>query len=216
MQLAEAQLRKYIRQILLAESIDSKIMSMIDRAEKAGFRALIRSGYVAVYDPSIDVSGYEDGYVGFKNSLARVSWHKLPGSGAFKCSGARRVIISSAEDFGMGPLAYDIAIEATGGLMPDRIEVSDEARAVWDYYLNSRSDVQSFQLDNELDSLTPGLEDDNCLQKSARVVSGQREVPSAREADDSWAKSALSKMYKKSGTPVIDELRRRNMLDDER
>ena len=124
--------------------------------------------------------------------------------------------LSSAEDFGMGPLAYDIAIEATGGLMSDRAEVSDEARAVWDYYLNSRPDVQSFQLDNELDNLTPGLEDDNCFQKSARVVAGQSEVPSAKEAGDAWAKSALSKVYRKSGTPVIDELRLRDMLDDER
>ena len=62
-------LRQYIR-ALLTESIDSKIMSMIDKAEKAGFRAMIRPGYVAVYDPTIDVSGYDDGYVGNKNYTA--------------------------------------------------------------------------------------------------------------------------------------------------
>ena len=100
--------------------------------------------------------------------------------------------------------------------MSDRLDVSDEARAVWDYYLNSRPDVQSFQLDNEIDDLTPGIEDDNCKQKSARVVPGQREVPSAADADSAWVKSSLSKVYRKSGTPVIDELRRRGMLDDTR
>ena len=207
-------IREYIREVLLTESVDPKIMSMIDRAEKAGLRAMVKPGYAAVYDPTVDVSGYYDGYVGAKNRVAGVSWYPSPGSGTFKCSGARRVSVSGSKDFGMGPLAYDLAIEATGGLMSDRLEVSDEARAVWDYYLNSRPDVQSFQLDNEIDNLTPGIENDNCLQKSARVVAGQREVPSAAEADRSWVKSALSKVYRKSGTPVMDELRRRNMLDE--
>jgi len=186
-------------------------MAMIDRAEEAGFRALVDSGYAAIYDPKIDVGG-DRGYG--KDRIAGVSWRQSPGSGALKCSGARRVVVSGSKDFGMGPLAYDLAIEATGGLISDRLEVSDEARAVWDYYLNSRPDVQSFQLDNEIDSLTPGLEDDNCLQKSARVVPGQRRIPSASSDDLAWVKSALSKVYRKSGTPVMDELRRRNMLDE--
>ena len=62
-------LREYIR-TLLTESIDSKIMSMIDKAEEAGFRALLRPGYAAVYDPAIDVSDRPDGYVGFVNRVA--------------------------------------------------------------------------------------------------------------------------------------------------
>lgn len=206
-------LREYIRE-LLTESIDPKIMSMIDKAEKLGFRGYVKSGYAAIYDPTVDVSDRPPGYVGFVNRVAGVSYNPEAGAHGQPCSAAREVSVSGSKDFGMGPLAYDLAIESSGGLMSDRLEVSDEARAVWDYYLNSRSDVQSFQLDNSVDDLTPGLEDDNCLQNSARVVAGQRKVPSVDSADSSWVKSPLSKVYRKPGTPVMDELRRRNMLDE--
>ena len=198
-------LREYIR-ALLTESIDSKIMSMIDKAEKAGFRAMIRPGYAVVWDPSIDVSGYEDGYVGHKNRVAGVSYYRTQGS-ELNCGGAHIVRISGSKDFGMGPLAYDLAIEASGGLISDRGTVSDEAQNVWNYYMNNRSDVEAVQLDNEDNALTPE-DEDNCYQNIARsTVVGMY---------DTWQDSALSKMYRKSGTPVIDELRRRNMLDDER
>ena len=198
-------LREYIRK-LLTESIDSKIMSMIDKAEKAGFRALIRPGYVAVYDPTIDVSGYDDGYVGNKNGIARVTFYRTQAS-ELNCGGAHIVRVSGSKDFGMGPLAYDLAIEASGGLISDRATVSDEAQNVWNYYMNNRSDVEAVQLDNEENALTPE-DEDNCYQNIARgTVVGMY---------DTWQDSALSKMYRKSGTPVIDELRRRNMLDDER
>ena len=137
-------LREYIRE-LLTESIDPKIMSMIDEAEKAGFRAMIRPGYAAVYDPTIDVSGYEDGYVGHKNRVAGVSYYRTQGS-ELNCGGAHIVRISGSKDFGMGPLAYDLAIEASGGLISDRGTVSDEAQNVWNYYMNNRSDVEAVQL----------------------------------------------------------------------
>lgn len=183
-------------------------MSMIDKAEEAGFRALLRPGYAAVYDPAIDVSDRPDGYVGFVNRVAGVSWnHIRTGEYGFPCSGARPVSVSGSKDFGMGPLAYDLAIEASGGLMSDRGSVSDEAQAVWNYYMNKRSDVEAVQLDNEDNALTPE-DEDNCTQNIARsTITGMY---------NTWQDSALSKMYRKSGTPVIDELRRRNMLVDER
>ena len=200
-------LREYIRE-LLTESIDSKILSMIDKAEKAGFRAMLRPGYAVVYDPSIDVSGYDDGYVGRKNRIAGVTYYRTQAS-ELNCGGAHIVRISGSgsKDFGMGPLAYDLAIEASGGLISDRDNVSNDAQNVWNYYMNNRSDVEAVQLDNEDNALTPE-DEDNCYQDIARgTVTGMY---------DTWQDSALSKMYKKSGTPVIDELRRRNMLDDER
>ena len=201
-------LREYIRELLTESAIDPKIMSMIDRAEEAGFRAMIRPGYTAVYDPAIDVSNRPPGYVGFANRVAGVSWnHIKTGEYGFPCSGARPVSVSGSKDFGMGPLAYDLAIEASGGLMSDRGSVSAEAQAVWNYYMNKRSDVEAVQLDNEDNALTPE-DEDNCYQDIARsTITGMY---------DTWQDSALSKMYRKSGTPVIDELRRRNMLDDER
>ena len=195
-------LREYIR-ALLTESIDPKIMSMIDRAEEAGFRAMLRPGYVAVYDPTVDVSDFDDGYVGHKNGIARVTYNRTRGEFEQPCGGARIVRVSVSKDFGMGPLAYDLAIESSGGLASDRSSVSKEAQAVWDYYMNNRPDVEAVQLDNEDNALTPDNED-NCYQNIARRTSPV------------WQDSALSKMYRKSGTPVIDELRRRGMLDDER
>ena len=202
-------LREYIRE-LVAESIDPKIMSMIDRAEAAGFRANVEAGYAAVYDPTIDVSGYYEGYVGSKNRVAGVSYDTDPGYAGKPCLGARVVAVSGSKDFGMGPLAYDLAIEASGGLMSDRREVSDDAEAVWDYYMNNRSDVEAVQLDDVRNTLTP--EDaDNCDQEISGGVADW--IPDHTPTDD-WVNNSLSKMYKKSGTPVMDELRRRGMLDE--
>jgi hypothetical protein len=118
-----------------------------------------------------------------------------------KCGGAGGVVQSSTAKTGMGPLAYDVAIEETGGLglISDRATVSSSARAVWDYYLKNRPDVEAVQLDDQYNSLTP--EDaDNCDQMVADDGWG------------SWIESPLSKLYKKSGTPVMDELRKRGML----
>jgi hypothetical protein len=189
-------LREYIRE-LLTESIDSKIMSMIDRAEEAGFRGYVKDGYAAIYDPAIDVSDRSPGYVGFANRVAGVMWnHISTGEFGFPCSGARAVSISGSEDFGMGPLAYDLAIEASGGLMSDRAEVSKEAENVWRYYMKNRPDVIVTQLDNEKNKLTPE-EEDNCPHPSRFSI-----------------KSPLTKMYSKAGTPVMDELRKRGMLEE--
>jgi len=189
-------LREYIRE-LLTESIDSKIMSMIDRAEEAGFRGYVKDGYAAIYDPAIDVSDRSPGYVGFANRVAGVMWNHIDtGEFGFPCSGARAVSISGSEDFGMGPLAYDLAIEASGGLMSDRVEVSKEAENVWRYYMKNRPDVIVTQLDNEKNKLTPE-EEDNCPHPDRFSIM-----------------SPLSKMYSKTGTPVMDELRKRGMLEE--
>ena len=202
-------LREYIRE-LLTESVDPKIMSMIDKAEAKGLRAMVKSGYAAVYDPTIDVSKYYDGYVGSVNRVAGVSWDPDPGSANVPCAGARQVSVSGSKDFGMGPLAYDLAIEASGGLMSDRLQVSSDARAVWDYYMNNRSDVEAVQMDDPKNTLTPG-EEDNCDQE----VAGGPHTSYGGDKDfgSGWIDHPLSKMYRKSGTPVMDELRRRNMLD---
>lgn len=89
--------------------------------------------------------------------------------------------------------------------MSDRTEVSGEAERVWNYYLNNRPDVQSQQLDIMPDylepQLTPNDESDDCEQ-----------VPAYDTYKNKWYTSSLSKKYKKDGTPVIDELRKRGML----
>lgn len=105
------------------------------------------------------------------------------------CGNAWRVV-NTIVSSGWGPLLYDVAIEyATahgGGLTPDRGSVSAEAEAVWEYYLNKRSDVTNHQLDDLKNTLT-SVQSDNCAQ----------EVPKFSKKD-SWPQSPLSKRYTKS------------------
>jgi hypothetical protein len=116
--------------------------------------------------------------------------------GIGNCLGAYEVILSGTDREGLGPLLYDIAMEIAGdaGIMSDRSMVSPEARRVWKFYLNSRPDVTSDQLDSIPGTLTPYDEEDDCKQSSAR------------EDAEGWQDSPLSKVYRKRGTPTIDRL----------
>ena len=186
-------LREYIRELLTESTVHPRIMRMIDRLEKEeGGKVKIHKYQVLVKDRQM-------------KTLAQVSFD--PTGGMYgNCSGASIVSIAEAEG-GYGPLAYDIAIEATGGLAADRTEVSDEAEAVWDYYANYRKDVQVDQLDIDYmnsygeDQLTPDNKSDDCDQ-----------VPAYSKYGPEWADTGLSKKISKAGTPVIDELRKRGML----
>ena len=194
-------LREYIRE-LLTESIDPGIMSQIDKAEKLGIKMELfvgaKYGSVTAYDkrdyPPTD---------GHEIIIGGVDWEKPEGG---KCNGAE-MVSSSGMSHGLGPLLYDVAIEASQGLMSDRMEVSAEAEAVWQRYMTSRPDIEVIQLDinkdYQLPQLTPDNEYDDCEQ-----------VPAYDMHKEDWHTSPLSKMYKKSGTPVIDELRSRGILRD--
>jgi len=123
-----------------------------------------------------------------------------------ECLGAWILAGSEASE-GWGPLLYDVAIEWASmngkGLTPDRYTVSQEARAVWDYYLNKRSDVKDYQLDDLENTLTEP-EEDNCEQQSAKF-------DVAAQAD--WPDSPLSKKYTKVGT-TYNELDKMGKLID--
>ena len=191
----ETSLRGYIR-VLLTESVDPKIMSMIDKLEELeGFVEIMPDRAVIMINKVIG----EDRY---PVPLGHVAWGEGRLDGP--CLGAK-IVSSSTMKMGLGPLAYDVAIEVTGGLAPDRDSVTKYAAAVWDRYMNGRSDVQVLQMDNDRNRLTPE-DGDNCEQRSARVDSGGWSPPG------SFWDSSLSKVYKKSGTPVMDELRKRDML----
>ena len=177
-------LREYIRELLTESAIHPKIMSMIDRAEKHGLK--VRVGKYSV--------GISDGDF----SIATVSWEDGMHGPCLNSSNVTSTYVKG----GFGPLAYDVAIEASGGLAPDRLEVSDEALRVWSYYEKIRDDVKKDQLDDLYNELTPEHED-NCEQES-----------SSHHMGDDWHLSPLSKKYSKHGTPVIDELRRRGMLQE--
>ena len=196
-------LREYIRQILLTESVNPKIMSMIDKLESNGGYVEILPDRVIVWEPSENNP---------QRWVAMVAYETTVGARAGgKCGGADGVVQSSTAKTGMGPLAYDVAIEETGGLglISDRSSVSSEARAVWDYYMNNRPDVIKQQLDDQYNLLTPE-NDDNCHQEIEGT--GGTAVDMFPDSPRAWVNSSLSKLYKKSGTPVMDELRKRDML----
>ena len=120
------------------------------------------------------------------------------------CGGAWEVALADAQS-GWGPMLYDVAMEwATqngGGLVSDRASVSPAARGIWNYYLSNRSDVQSFQLDDLQNTITPE-EEDNCVQHASKVgftphASGNR-MPKTID----FQESPLSKRYTKPPTTM--------------
>ena len=191
-------LREYIRE-LLTESVHPKIKEMIDALEKA-------KGYVEILPDRVIV--WEPTEISPNKWVAMVAYETPAGARAGgKCGRAGGVVQSSTAKTGMGPLAYDVAIEAQEGmgLISDRASVSSDALAVWDYYMNNRPDVEVVQLDDQYNTLTPE-DEDNCSQQVAISDEQGNRMPK------NWKDDALSKLYKKSGTPVMDELRKREML----
>jgi len=196
-------LREYIKELLLTESVYPKIMEMIDALEKA-------NGYVEILPDRVIV--WEPTEISPNRWVAMVAYETTVGAQAGgKCGGAGGVVQSATAKTGMGPLAYDVAIEAQEGmgLISDRGDVSSDARAIWDYYMNNRPDVIKQQLDDQNNWLTPG-NDDNCNQEIEGT--GGTAVEMFPDSPNAWVDSSLSKLYKKSGTPVMDELRKRGML----
>ena len=191
-------LREYIRE-LLTESIDSKMMELIDRLEEKGWKIKLLNDTAILFNPA--GLGVPD----VKVNQGTIAWSAPDKYDYGPCFGAN-IIDSSYAAGGLGPVLYDVAIEASGdkGLTSDRFSVSPAAAGVWDYYMNNRADVQIVQMDNEENLLTPG-DGDNCNQDVSTLDVGTK-------IKHGWVDSSLSKVYKKAGTPVMDELERRGLL----
>jgi hypothetical protein len=152
---------------------------------------------VTSYRPSNTVDNEIEGYI----DIVPRSTKWTP------CDNAWEVVFSKATP-GWGPLLYDLAMEyATengGGLMSDRNSVSPSAKKVWDYYMINRKDVTVIQMDDEIDSLTPGRQD-NCDQE----IAGWEDR--LGDPGNEWRESPLSKRYTKP--PVtMRELESKNKL----
>ena len=184
-------LREYIRELLIERrggSVHPKIYAMINRAEEEGYKVRVGNYSVVLVDST-------------DNIIAHLGWDDDPMYGP--CLKAKHVTNASAEQApGFGPLLYDVAIEVTGGLTPDRTTVSNAARDVWDYYYTARPDVKAIQLDDLTNYLT-AEDEDNCEQLSAEEDS---------QNGGNWDDSVLSRKYVKQGRPVYNELRSRGML----
>ena len=120
------------------------------------------------------------------------------------CRGAFEVVNSGAYRRGLGPLLYDIAMEAAtelgGGLMSDRMAVSDDAQRVWRKYQEDRPDVTYLKLDSEENEKTEPLED-NCNVLNAKAHAG-----------DDWYDHPLAGVYRKPGMETIRRLLRMKRL----
>jgi hypothetical protein len=123
------------------------------------------------------------------------------------CRGAFEVVWSKSIHSGLGPLLYDVAMEAAtllgGGLMSDRNEVSADARRVWQTYKNSRGDVEGLRLDSPENEKTPEVEEDNCSVDLAKKDS----------PEDWWeARHPLAQVYRIPGAPTIKRLKELGLL----
>ncbi len=211
-------LRQLIKEMLLSEGMWSP-----QRLKDDGYKIVVTD------QPSIrqmkillrDNSGKFRGLV----TIAKPNTYDGP------CFNAWLIVQSHVADdlSGAGPLLYDIAMEFAGedGLAPDRSKVSADARRVWDYYLSQRSDVEHEQLDDLYGTLTPMYSEDDCRQSSAYseedYVGGEPpdvEWPNVKltakdqpHLKDSFRDSALSKVYRKKGTPVLDALDKLRLIE---
>lgn len=190
-------LREYIRALLIESAIDPRIMKQIDTAQRLECKVYVQD---SKENGKVEIVSTPDNL-----SMGKVEWEYNRGQYG-NCSGAPSVNWSYSDE-NLGPLAYDVAIEVSGGLTSDRTEVSAAAENVWKNYMNSRSDVQNDQLDildgYGYEQLTPGNEDDDCDQ-----------IPATQRYEDEWYKSAMAKVFFKNGTPVVDELRKRGMYEE--
>lgn len=137
-----------------------------------------------------------------------------------KCAAANIVRLTRPTTPGWGPLLYDLAMEhsskgRSGGLAPDRFEVSGDANDVWVKYATARPDVEPQQLDVSSkhaegdpktwgDQLTPEDPSDDCAQITAQLYAGGKR--------GAWKKSHLSRAYKKSDRSVTSALKAAGLL----
>jgi tRNA nucleotidyltransferase/poly(A) polymerase len=201
----ESLLRKYARTLLTEaarqpEDLPEDVKVVIEE----------RPGYVTVYygyDVPGDLNGRRtvrdsSGTVWGDVTIVNIQQNRRLGS----CDMAWKLSGSEAQR-GWGPLLYDVAMEVAtikgNGLMADRDSVSPSARNVWRHYLDSRSDVENYQLDNFSDEITPYIEVDNCDQ----------EVSERDETSHPWHTSPLSKRYTKAPTQ-IEKLKAMDKLEE--
>ena len=187
-------LREYIREALLSEAAKG-----VDDLSDWHYVRVIKDGTLAEFSIRMDPDEDDGGWIPPMGNILIVKGH-----GAGECSDAWMVANASAKD-GWGPLLYDVAMEwATergGGLMADRVSVSNDAYRVWDYYKNNRPDVEKKQLDMPQDWFKNGPQDD-CKQGST-----WKWLAKTDGDEEEWVEVPLSKVYRKSGMKTINALK---------
>lgn len=159
------------------------------------------SSIIIYYADADGVEFTEDSY-----PYGYIVLEKPPYSRRYPCNKGLMIAMSKTAG-GYGPFLYDVAMEVAtikgGGMISDRLSVSDDAYGVWEYYLNKRSDVENSQLDDEKSTLTPGIKVDDCMQASTE--------DHENKVGGDWTKSPLSKIYSKPPT-TLQELEQAGKL----
>jgi len=191
-------LREYIRELLTeAAKTVSDLGDMWVEIETGGW---------------IAVTLWKEDESGKKTRVGEIQASKDEGNGP--CAGAYEILWATSEGApGFGPMLYDIVMELAGddGLTSDRRSVSAEASRVWEYYLNSRPDIITKQLDRDRGlRLTPEDESDDCHQGTfirktkMRLPHGEDPPPGYWDAFEShWSTKAY---IKTGGASIVDEL----------
>jgi hypothetical protein len=105
------------------------------------------------------------------------------------------------------------ASQEGGGLTADRGVVSRDAYYVWEKYLRNRPDVEALQLDitnKGYEKITPDDESDDCDQGVS--ISWARVKNS--HPDWGWSGQPTAHLYRVSGTPTRDALRKAGKLEE--
>ena len=188
-------LREYIRELLLTESIDSKILGQLNKLiEMDGFISMQKIGGNKLTVEALVFSRpmWKHG-VGYVYALH--SGEAGPCNNALIIGGPTMEGEGTTAQHGLGPLLYDILMEATyfigkDGLGPDYESVSSDAYAVWDYYLSNRPDIMVKQRDITQDPRTPDPNDDCTEDRGYRAVAKRFPggVKAALGGEEPWYK----------------------------
>ena len=149
-------------------------------------------------------------------------------------------VVKSEAEKGWGPMLYDIAMELIGSregamLVSDRDLVSTDAKNVWDFYNDNRTDTQIKQLDIDRDGLagfygkddkkwpfkqlTPKDTSDDCSQNSSlywavgkgdwkihKLKDQRKAVKTNPDKAKDWHKQSISKGYFQKDISTVDQL----------
>lgn len=187
MRITESQLRRLIKEELLAEG------AMTPReARLRGIKFKIKKR-----ESNVEIKAMLPGsrWAGTVSSRAEAG-----------CEPAWTIDTSSVGINGLGPLMYDLMIDVIHPhpLASDRAEVTPDARRVWDYYLYNRDDMDIVELP------------DDCEQSSAKIWADEVAGGEGEAEEDEWRESSLSKAFMRypgDGTPLLDELQAMGLVE---
>lgn len=190
MRITESRLRSLVRSEILREAAWTPEM-----ADEKGVQFIVNNkeeGQIAIRVMSISEDMPPE--IAGEFSARRDSESDGPCSAAWSVTWANM----SPKLKGLGPLVYDLMMDLVSPdpLTCDRFDVKPDALRIWDFYLRSRTDVESVLLDNMKNEKTPAI-DDNCWQESSMDYN-----------EENWWGSSLSRAYRRKGggTPTLDKL----------